>query len=431
MLDHLQPHVGRVFSTFYDTLLTDPIFALHFSGREQIDRLLEVQKKNFLESLEEDEEAFFKRYYRLGVLHYERSIPFEAFLAGAKMLNRSFLTSLLAEPHATEVFVALNGFFEKSTEALAKGYLDAFVASNMDDLEQITAATQLTETGYHRTLLLQHYDWLMQLFEAIRTEDNGRIPVLEGGVDEIRRFITERLPETERMFWNSRGESLVAVYDRVLIHVRNVFFFLGRKSYSEALSLFGNLLEIYKFTLLFSSLISTFATAKAQRQMGEVLSLSEKDALTGAYNRRKFDQVCNLAVSEARDNGLQLSLIIVDIDHFKAVNDAHGHAVGDTVLRSLVTLIHKTSRRGDLLMRYGGEEFVILCQNTDLDGAVCSARNLLKAVEGHNFAPVAHLTISAGVASMGPKDSTESLFERADAALYQAKQQGRNRVVSH
>ncbi|CCQ72262.1 GGDEF domain-containing protein [Magnetospira sp. QH-2] len=430
LLKPLVPHVSGVFTTFYDSLLSSEIFAQHFSGPEQVGKLLAVQKRNFIASLDDDEQALFDRYYRLGILHYEKSIPFEAFLAGSKMLNRGFLEAMMSQHHDADTYLALNHFFESTSEALAKGYMDAFVDSNIDDLEQIKAAVQLTEVGYHRSLLLKHYDWLMSLFEAIKREDVSQVPVLDGGVQEIRGFVSERLPETEKAFWINRSESVISIYDRVLIHVRNIFFFLGRKSYTEALSLFVNLLEVYKFTLVFSNLVSTFATAKAQRQVEEILHLSEKDALTGAFNRRKFDQVTRLAVGEARDNGLDLSLIIIDIDHFKKVNDTHGHAAGDEALRNLVTLIRGTSRKGDLLMRYGGEEFVILCQNTNLEGAICSAENLLQRVESHDFPTIGRLTVSAGVATMTGDDTTATLFARADKCLYRAKDQGRNRVVS-
>ena len=123
------------------------------------------------------------------------------------------------------------------------------------------------------------------------------------------------------------------------------------------------------------------------------------------------------------------SLIMLDIDHFKKVNDRFGHSVGDQVLLQLSRLIRGLIRHGDLLIRWGGEEFLILLPTTQLEEAGPFAERIRQEVEQEQFKGAGSMTISLGVGQFRGGDSTDALLRRVDNALYQAKQQGRNRVV--
>lgn len=155
------------------------------------------------------------------------------------------------------------------------------------------------------------------------------------------------------------------------------------------------------------------------------------DALTGLLNRRGFESQMAFALAMARRSGRPLSLITVDVDHFKKVNDTYGHDAGDEVLRRLALTLQDRLRASDVIARLGGEEFVVLLPDTDLAGAQAIAQALVHAMAQQQDPVVGTITVSAGVASMrGAQDQGADLLRRGDAALYEAKGQGRNRVCT-
>ncbi len=162
----------------------------------------------------------------------------------------------------------------------------------------------------------------------------------------------------------------------------------------------------------------------------EILNLSLTDALTGVGNRRMMDEVLAREVERSRRHGDPLSLTILDIDHFKRVNDTWGHDTGDRVLRETGTVLLQTMRLCDIATRMGGEEFVLLLPGTDLDAAVICAERLRGAMSAHDFSLSVPVTSSFGVATLAAGEAGPALLARADGGLYRAKQQGRNCVVA-
>ena len=163
------------------------------------------------------------------------------------------------------------------------------------------------------------------------------------------------------------------------------------------------------------------------------------DPLTGVFNRRYLDRCLSQEVASARRYGLPFSALLLDIDHFKQINDGHGHQVGDEVLASLGKIIAGELRDPDVVARYGGEEFLVMAVNTPLSGAIDLAERLRKRIESHGFnlpgVPDAEgricATVSIGVASLGDAiDSAEKLVHAADRNLYRAKYGGRNQVIA-
>ena len=153
------------------------------------------------------------------------------------------------------------------------------------------------------------------------------------------------------------------------------------------------------------------------------------DALTGLLNRRGFESQMAFAMALARRSTRPLSVIAVDVDHFKRVNDTYGHEAGDEVLRRLARTLETRLRGSDVIARLGGEEFVALLPDTDLEGARAIAQTLVTAMAQQQDPVVGTITVSAGVASMrGADDTGAAILRRSDIALYEAKGQGRNRV---
>ena len=153
------------------------------------------------------------------------------------------------------------------------------------------------------------------------------------------------------------------------------------------------------------------------------------DFLTKLYNRSKFNTFLDYEISKAnRYKEQYLSLLIIYIDYFKNVNDTYGHLVGDSVLKEMGKILSVCSRDSDIVARWGGEEFVVMLPQTNIDQAVLVAEKLRATVEKHKFDTVKHITCSIGVSQFHKRENKETLFKKADKALYKAKHNGRNRV---
>ncbi|MHA7777573.1 GGDEF domain-containing protein [Roseibium sp. M-1] len=163
----------------------------------------------------------------------------------------------------------------------------------------------------------------------------------------------------------------------------------------------------------------------------KLLETSNRDHLTGALHRRQYDEQAPAILAKNLAEGRPLSLLVIDIDHFKQVNDRHGHQAGDEVLKTIARLLTENLRSDDHLYRVGGEEFVLLCEKLPVDGALSMAERLRKTID--RFSKVylpEKVTVSIGLAGAPEAgDTLDALFKRADERLYEAKKQGRNRVV--
>ncbi len=187
--------------------------------------------------------------------------------------------------------------------------------------------------------------------------------------------------------------------------------------------------EFYVATFAFCTfLLSIGAVLMAtERLHAELDLLATRDSLTNALTRRRLDEACGKELKRCQRNGRSLALLVMDMDHFKAVNDTWGHQVGDRVLVNFVARVQPLLRGPDQLARFGGEEFVALLPETSLSEAVLVAERIRQTCAADSQAPVC--TVSVGVTTNQRDDDTvDSLFARADAALYRAKANGRNRV---
>ncbi|MCB4361795.1 diguanylate cyclase [Quatrionicoccus australiensis] len=175
-------------------------------------------------------------------------------------------------------------------------------------------------------------------------------------------------------------------------------------------------------------LVAIYWNRKLSTLNRELVRLSVTDRLTGLFNRSKLDQTFDVEIHRALRFGHPFSVIMLDIDHFKQVNDQHGHQVGDQVLVDVARLLAARRRETDILGRWGGEEFMLICPHTDVSGACILAESLRQAFVANSFAKDLQLTASFGVSAFLSGDKATDIVGRADAALYRAKHLGRNRV---
>ena len=188
--------------------------------------------------------------------------------------------------------------------------------------------------------------------------------------------------------------------------------------------------ELQNLETMLNTLVCPIRNALAYQN---ALDIAMKDPLTGAGNRLAMETTLGREIGLAARHQFPLSILVVDIDHFKQVNDNHGHAKGDIVLKNVARELMNSCRDTDATFRFGGEEFVVVLNRTDREGARISAERIREQIADMNNRysdQDIDVTASIGISTLQPKDSINSLFERADKALYEAKRQGRNRVVA-
>ncbi len=170
-----------------------------------------------------------------------------------------------------------------------------------------------------------------------------------------------------------------------------------------------------------------------QRYFEHVFNLASMDALTGAFNKRYFDETFGKEAQRAQLHASPLSLVLFDIDHFKKINDGFGHPAGDAVLKNVASAVTSQLREGDALFRVGGEEFALTLAGTPRDLAIEAAeavRALVADLVTDFMSTRITVTLSLGVAELGPAEEPQALYQRTDELLYAAKRGGRNRVVA-
>ena len=267
--------------------------------------------------------------------------------------------------------------------------------------------------------------------EAVLRTNFRRGEGITGLVAETGRKIYIKDTSREQRFLHYKGEkpvdpssflSIPLVYKREVLGVIN-FARLGTSGFSSQ--------EVKKLSLVAGQVALAIANARLYTRTRE---LSVRDELTGINNRRYFQQMLQMEWKRAVRFRRPLSLIMLDVDHFKAYNDTFGHLQGDQVLKQIGGLLRPNLREVDTVARFGGEEFVLLLPDTDKRGAIAVAEKVRLLVEGHRFLTENRqktrlVTISAGISTY-PDDTEEidDLIDHADIALYRAKENGRNRI---
>lgn len=220
---------------------------------------------------------------------------------------------------------------------------------------------------------------------------------------------------------------LVRIFLYVFMHAPNALLFDD-----NFISLFTLSFSIF-FTVLWAGLIliidDFILLSKLKEKTEELVALATIDQLTGIYNRRIFDENVQSEIYRSERYNTPLSIIMFDLDHFKDVNDIWGHLVGDEVLTRTAQVAKKIIRSTDIIARWGGEEFVILTPETNVDGAQSIAEKIRIALKNEEIRGVGSISASFGIAERMPKEPVDHWIRCVDQALYRAKNTGRNKVV--
>lgn len=280
---------------------------------------------------------------------------------------------------------------------------DALIGQHIEML--FTATNKLMFHSYFYPAI-QLKNIVEELFISIKTSDRQKIPLLMNA----KRYVRDGEEVIDYMLMKMQHR---LEYEREVKSLK----IQAEEAYEQKSRAFDHLEQIY---------------AEIEQKQNELMAinlglieLSNTDKLTGLYNRRYFSQKMNEFIRAFHMECVQFSLLIIDIDHFKRVNDTYGHQVGDIILAELAQLLKETVSEQGIVCRFGGEEFTIILIGHDEEVA-----NTINArVAEKTWPHVDHLTVSIGMAQFNDADTEETLIEHADKALYYSKEHGRNRVT--
>lgn len=265
---------------------------------------------------------------------------------------------------------------------------------------------------------------------ADQREDSLNLHKDPAFVEKLRELVGQKLhdkdPISKSMVYDKKT---YLIQYRPIIDLSNkpVGYFYGFKedTHIQTIIMAKELVAILATAIM---LVLVLLILYAHIRQKELQKLAMTDQLTKVYNRHSFYLLANREKARAERNGEPLTVAMVDIDFFKKVNDKHGHATGDDVLKTVASLIKESIRETDILARYGGEEFVILMPATDLKNALVAAERIRKVVANYDFNKVGNITVSIGLAEKIKKEEIDITIDRADKALYVSKETGRNKV---
>lgn len=239
----------------------------------------------------------------------------------------------------------------------------------------------------------------------------------------------------KKMFSNSAVKHEIIL----LFFINIIFFFIFTQiDFLETLYNYSIEHEEYELdeiiplfiTISISLIVFSFRRLyESKRLSTQLYYMANYDDMTKIYNRRYMNDILEAECERVKRTGAVFSLILLDIDDFKKVNDSYGHQTGDKVLIRFSQMLQDTTRKLDVLSRWGGEEFLILCRDTDKEGAKILAQKLMDKMQSFKCDLVDGVTASMGVVSTDKEQNTDVLFNRVDNALYEAKSQGKNRYV--
>lgn len=341
---------------------------------------------------------------------------------------------IFTEPHFTDVnvfitreehpFIANPADLEDKTIVFPKGTaMEELIRKDYPNLKIITAATEMEAFQMvsdkkvdmtMRSLIVAAYTIKKEGFFNLKI--SGQLP---NYTNQLRIGVIKSEPMLRDIL--NKGVMSISNKDREMIVNQHVVI--------KAQTVIDYTLMV-QISIVFIIIIFAFVYRQYEtnRYTKKLLYLSQTDILTGLYNRTKIDQTLNDEMQRAKRLEHSFSILLFDIDYFKKVNDNFGHQMGDKVLLALSNVAKESIRTYDVIGRWGGEEFLVLCPECAYEEAMVVAERLRESIQNASFPTSVQHTISVGVATMRENDTPHTLVARADDALYHAKEMGRNRV---
>lgn len=411
--------LDAVFVKFYDAMLSNKDFSSFFRDEAQIKALVVRQKQFLLESITVSDEELKTRYVKLGELHYDLKLPYVDYMSAVDLLQEGMIHAIVEFGQPIELLEATALFFKMIRAFTAKGYLNRMLESDMRDIDLYLAQVQRA-AEVDTSLSTERMLWLKNVIFAIKVENRAAAPALHLPAEELEAIKVATQGDQALMNY------VLDISARMEVDARNIFYFLDRHSYEEVLPLYNDLTNIYKLSLMLTNVVTIASTNLLVRTLS-------KDALTGMLTRHALRPVFHRELSIATAGQYEISFIMLDVDHFKVVNDTYGHACGDAVLVKIATIVAETIRATDYAFRMGGEEFLLVLKGASLKVTLNQAEVMRKAIEAAEFefnGIKTRITASFGVATFAAPFEVgyEKMIALADAKLYESKHNGRNRV---
>lgn len=419
----LEPHIPAIVDTFYRELMRLEE-ARGFLDHDVVDTRLRASLAGWLGGLfrprpAEDIAALVEAQRRVGEVHARIRVPIHLVMHGMQILFRAISEALVVDARdpraAREDLLLVNDVLQYTVVVINESFVKSTMRGEREALslrESLLAGDLAVECERARASL---FDWARRVIDAKLRPAGGRAPV----------------PSVRESAWGRwlfyRGELLLGT-DATLqdLKARALALEPRIEACPASVDVHDCVDEIQQEVSSMSLLLSRLSERALARG-------GARDPLTRLLNRRFLDTVLQREVHLALSMQVPFSVLLLDLDHFKAVNDTHGHPGGDEVLRQTAQLLLDGVRTSDFVFRYGGEEFVVVLGAVAPGAAVDIAEELAARIRGHRFVISSDaevtLSVSVGVASHDGHPDYRKLVERADAALYRAKAEGRDRVV--
>ncbi|MFW8567186.1 GGDEF domain-containing protein [Orrella sp. 11846] len=421
-------HANDLASAFYDTLMQDPV-AHEFLNHTKVHSHLHHSMQNWVIKMcdpaaRDRLHEIYDEQIKIGDIHARMNVSVGLVLKGARLLKQTFAQHVFAgDLSVQERFNCLkvfNGLIDLSMEAMSAAYTTSVSEkARSSEAYRLFSLTEnlATERERQRAALL---DWESQfMFEAAIAQDVKRLPAIQKSEFGLwfrhkARHAFDGLNETQFI-----NEALTEIDEECLPLLADPDLPLTERS--------SNIHRIRTMALNMQTQLSSLFNKSMEIESG-------KDVLTGLLNRRFLTSILTREVELSRKENKSFSLASIDIDHFKQINDEHGHETGDLLLVAFSQFLQKQCRGGDFIFRMGGEEFLILMADANLPQATIGMQRLLTALRNETFLlpnrKVLSITVSIGLSTYDGHPDYQRLLRQSDRALYQAKQNGRNQLIT-
>lgn len=419
----LDDRLNDIFEAFYRRLLSDSHFSVFFRDDAHVRSLVVRQRENVRQAIQEDVPTIRRRYTELGRFHHRIFVPFVDFAVGVDFLAAEFLDKVAEERLGADVARDVYAFFQLIKDYTARGYLTCMLEDDRRDLDlfinSLRDSREITSG-----LIGGHLAWLKQVLDAIEREREDLLPDVDLERSAFHHWLVSGAAEPYLPGAEERRH-LLDLNRRIFTDASNLFYFVRHHHYMEVMMIYD---KINKYILTANNIVTVLIT---RLKMKELM----RDPLTHLYDRTTLEDTLSQALELARLARRPFSVVMVDIDDFKQVNDTYGHLAGDCVLGHVAEVIRRYIRSTDYAFRYGGEEFLLVLNDTPLQGGALLADKVRETIAETVFrcdGTELHVTASFGVAEMPGEQGADlgALVSRADQKLYEAKRAGKNRVAS-